>query len=326
MDRYRLAVAGLTHGHVWGLLDQFEKHGGYQFVAVADETPLLEKAGPRFERPYRNWREMLDTEQIDAVVVTSDNRTGAEIARETIKRHIHTLVEKPMAADAEGAETLYNAWKESGATLMINWPTNWQPALRSLLNRAKRGDFGQIFGFRFRTGHGGPKEIGCDEFFVGWLYDERLNGGGASADFGGYGAKMSAYLLGMPDRVVAFRGNFTKEYDVCDDNAAFLLGYPKATAVLEATWSQQGSDGAGNPIVYGTEATATVIDGKLRIDRKWSGATFEDPDPLPEGERNPAEYFYGLLQHGRAAEGMVSPEIGLMAQRIVSMGLASNSR
>ena len=40
----KIAVAGLTHGHVWGLIDSFKKVEGVELVAVADSTPLMEKA------------------------------------------------------------------------------------------------------------------------------------------------------------------------------------------------------------------------------------------------------------------------------------------
>lgn len=147
----------------------------------------------------------------------------------------------------------------------INWPTRWNSAYYTLFRRAKTGEFGHIYEFRFRAGRAGPKEIGCDPYFVGWLYDANLNGSGALIDFGGYGAVMAIDLLGRPDTVLAVRKNFTKDYPVVDDHAVIVLGYLKAVAVLEATWAQCGSDGAPNPILYGTEATAGVYEGQLRI-------------------------------------------------------------
>jgi predicted dehydrogenase len=227
----RLAVAGLTHGHVWGLLEQWAAQPEVELVAVADPTPLLDNARARFQRAYVDWQRMLDAESPDVVLACADNRTSAAIAIAAMQR----------------------------------------------------------------------------------------NGAGALADFACYGAVMSAYLLGEPLQVLGVRGNLTKDYPISDDNAVLIARYPKAIAVIEATWSQIGADGAPNPIVYGTEATAGVIDGKLRIHRRGAEPTLETPPPLPEGKRNAPEYFLKCLRTGARPEGVLSPEIALIAQRMVEM-------
>ncbi|GBC93580.1 Glucose--fructose oxidoreductase [bacterium HR15] len=316
-DKIRVAVAGLTHGHVWGLIDIWAQQPTVEMTAVADATPLLERARARFARAYTDWRTMLERESPDVVLATADNRTSAQIAIEAMQRGSHVMVEKPMAAELSDASAMLETAHATGRMLMINWPVRWNPAFYALVERARAGEFGQIYHLRFRIGHAGPREIGCDPYFVAWLYDAHLNGGGASIDFGSYGAMLSAYLLGMPERVYGVRGVFTKDYPVPDDNAILLLHYPRATAVLEATWSQVGTDGSGNPIIYGTDATATVLDGKLRIHRKGEAVRWEEPPPLPEGERNPAEYFLRCIRENRPPTGMVSAEVGYMAQQIL---------
>ncbi|MCX7992735.1 MAG: Gfo/Idh/MocA family oxidoreductase [Fimbriimonadales bacterium] len=314
---FKLAVAGLTHGHVWGLLEQWAAQPAVELTAVADSTPLLERAQSRFKNAYTDWRTMLESEQPDIVLACADNRTSAQIAIEAMRRGAHVMVEKPMAADLADAQQMLETAQRTQRLLMINWPTRWNPATQTLLERARRGDFGAIFEFRFRAGHAGPREIGCDPYFVGWLYDEQLNGAGALADFACYGAVMSAYLLGEPTQVLATRGNLTKDYAIADDNAVIIARYPKAVAVIEATWSQIGSDGAPNPVVYGTEATAGVIDGKLRIHRRGAEVVYEEPDPLPEGARNAPEYFLHCLYTGTYPEGVLNPETALIAQKMV---------
>jgi Predicted dehydrogenases and related proteins len=314
-----LAVAGLTHGHVWGLLEQWAAQPEVELVAVADPTPLLDNARARFQRAYADWQRMLDAESPDVVLACADNRTSAAIAITAMQRGAHVMVEKPMAADLADAERMLETARATDRLLMINWLTRWNPAIDALLERARSGEFGAVFEFRFRAGHAGPREIGCDPYFVEWLYDEQRNGAGALADFACYGAVMSAYLLGEPQQVLGVRGNLTKDYPISDDNAVLIARYPKAIAVIEATWSQIGADGAPNPIVYGAEATAGVIDGKLRIHRRGAEPTLETPPPLPEGERNAPEYFLKCLRTGARPEGVLSPEIALIAQRMVEM-------
>ena len=114
-EEKKVGVAGLTHGHVWGLIESFRKVEGVRMVAVADETPLMENAKEKFERTYTDWREMLAKEELDALVVTSDNLESADITVEALKKGIPCLVEKPMAANVADAERMLAAAKESGA-------------------------------------------------------------------------------------------------------------------------------------------------------------------------------------------------------------------
>jgi len=313
----RFAVAGLTHGHVWGLLDTWAKQPEVEFTAVADSTPLLEQARKRFQQAYTDWETMLNEVRPEVVLVCADNRTSAQIAIRALELGSHVMVEKPMSADLADADRMLATARATGKRLMVNWPTRWNPAIQDLLTRAQAGEFGQVFEFRFRAGHAGPREIGCDPYFVEWLYDEHRNGAGALADFASYGAVMSVALLGNPEKVLATRGNLTKDYPIADDNAVVVLRYPKAVAVLEATWSQIGTDGAPNPIVYGTEATAGVLDGKLRVHRKGSQPEFVEPTPLPPGASNPAEYFLACIREGRDPEGILNPQIACDAQAII---------
>lgn len=318
MNSLRVGVAGLIHGHVWGLIDSWAKVEGAELTAVADHTPLLERAKDRFARTYTDWREMLDKETLDALVVTSDNRESAEIAVAALGKGIPCLVEKAMAANVADAERMLEAQRASGKLLVINWPFCWSPWVHELKRQLDSGVIGPVFHFRFRNGHHGPKEIGCDEWFVGWLYDEERNGGGALADFCGYGAVLSRWLFGMPTTVFGVRDTFTKAYDVPDDHAILLARYPKMTAELEGTWATYGFDESANPVVHGRDGTIGVYGNSLRIYR--AGREVEVVEAPDLDVRSPAAYFATLLETGGEPEGMLHPLVSADAVRIVEAG------
>jgi predicted dehydrogenase len=92
----KIAVAGLTHGHVWGIIDRFAEVDGAELVAVSDRTPLLENARSRFTTAYTEWTEMLEKEEIDVLVATSDNVESTEIAIAALSKGIPVFVEKAM--------------------------------------------------------------------------------------------------------------------------------------------------------------------------------------------------------------------------------------
>ncbi|MGV3614228.1 MAG: Gfo/Idh/MocA family protein [Fimbriimonas sp.] len=314
----RVGVAGLTHGHVWGLIDSFRKAEGSRMVAVADATPLLDRAKEGFERSYTDWREMLEKEQLDALIVTSDNVESSEITVQALNKGIPCLVEKAMAANAADADRMLEAMRASGKTLMINWPLAWGPWLWELKKQIDADAVGHVFNLKYRNGHFGPKEIGCDEWFVGWLYDETKNGGGAIADFGSYGAALSRWLLGMPETVYCVRGNYTKDYEVSDDHATIVLKYPKASAVLEGTWATRDREVGPNPVVQGKNGSLFVQDGKLS-----QGEREIEIPAMPYS--SPAEYFYACIREGKQPEGILDPEIAADGCRILDAAIKSSA-
>jgi predicted dehydrogenase len=320
-ERVKVGVAGLTHGHVGGLIDSWRKVEGSQMVAVADATGLLDKI-EGFERKYDDWRKMLDSEELDVLVVTSDSLESAQIAVEALGKGLPCLVEKPMAANLPDAKRMLEAWRASGKTLMINWPIAWSGWVDELKDRIEAGEIGTPFHFRFRTGHSGPKEIGCGPEFVAWLYDEKKNGGGAIGDFGCYGAVVGSYLLGVPESAFCVRGNYTKEYHVSDDHALIVLKYPKASASLEGTWATAAFDSGPSCVVHGTKGTLASWGDRVEIS---IGRDRETVNPKNVPGNGPAEYFLDCVKTGRTPKGILNPETAFEACRILDAALRSSS-
>ncbi|MBI5708484.1 MAG: Gfo/Idh/MocA family oxidoreductase [Armatimonadetes bacterium] len=318
----RIGFAGLIHGHVWGLIDRFDEDPGWELAAVADPTPLLEKAKDRFSMSYTDWRAMLDAETLDGLVVCSDNRESAEIAIEALERGVPCFVEKAMAADGIDAQRMLKAQRKSGKTLLINWPIAWSSWPYELHRQLQDVSLGQVFHFRFRTGHHGPKEIGCDEYFVGWLYDEHRNGGGAMADFCCYGAALSRWYFGKPNSVFAVRGNYTKAPgEVPDDHAVVVLKYPTMNCIIEGTWATFGFDESANPVVHAKNGTLGVYGNQVR--RYAAGMEMRTFEGAAPPAKSPAPYFRECIQSGRVPEGLLDPEVAADAARIIELAVKS---
>lgn len=320
-ETFRVGVAGLTHGHVFGLINSFKNAEGVSLVAVADKTDLLAGQKENFERSYTDWAEMLDKEHLDGLLVTSDNVESSQIAIAALNRGIPCIVEKAMAANAADADLMLAAQKASGKTLMINWPLAWNAWIYALKSEIEADKIGHVFHLRFRNGHHGPKEIGCNKEFVAWLHDEKLNGGGAIADFCSYGAALARWLFGMPERVTCVRGNYTKDYDISDDHAVLLLEYSDKNVFIEGTWATFGFDSGPNPVVHGKTGTIANYNGTLRVHR--AGKDAEDLEVAPLEVTNPATYFVECVRSGRTPEGILNPEIAADACRILDAGIKS---
>lgn len=323
---YRVGVAAMVHDHVWGELRHWKEHPQVELVAAGDVNQDLrerirEKAG--VERVYNSWQEMLEKEanSLDIVQVASENNVHADIVEACAAKGLHVVTEKPMAATFAQADRMLKAAKNAGVYLMVNWPTAWSPAFQEMERRILAGDIGEVRYFKYRSAHNGPKEIGCDPHFWGWLYDAEKNGAGALMDYCCYGAAMCARLLGRPEKVTGLRAVLAKDYPVPDDNAIIAMQYKKAFGVAEASWTQVTGYATANPVAYGSEGAISLQGGKVNILRPGKDPETITPPPNEAPRRNAPEYFIHCLDTGMPIEGVCAPQSSHIAQEILEAGL-----
>lgn len=326
--KIRVGALGLTHDHVWKNLDALAASNDGVLVAVADSHEALrQRAAGKYPdvQLFADSTRLLDSTDLDAVYVFANNHHSAELAAVAASRGLHVMVEKPMAASLAGTDRMRRAAREGGGVqLMVNWPTAWKPAVRHAFQLIHEGSIGELFQVNYRSAHEGPRELGCSPYFSGWLYDPRLNGGGALMDYCCYGAAMACSLLGLPSRVTAVSSRLCKADLPAEDNAVLIMQHARALSTATASWTQVGHLTSYVPMFYGSEGTLVVEGDTVRLATRDHdlGQIVSVPD-LPIGERSSAEFFLSHIREGSPIEGLCSPEIGLMAQEVVEAGLLS---
>ena len=308
---YRVGVVGMVHDHVWGLLRSWEQLPNVTIAAAADPHEELRariKAEYGVGALYETYDEMFEREDLDIVSCTTENARHAEVVEAAAARGLHALVEKPMAASLAQAERMVAAASFAGVKLFLNWPSSWQPPLQHAIKLAREGFIGQVYEARYRGGHTGPRDLGCSPYFYSWLYDAELNGGGASADYLGYGTGFVYDVLGMPSAVVGLAGRLVQDYITVDDNARLLLEYHRAMALVEGSWTQ-ARPLPGAAAICGTEGNLVIeYGGELTLYRRG----VPEPEaiaapPLPEGSRSGPEAFLGAIMRDEPITGPSSP-------------------
>jgi predicted dehydrogenase len=337
MASLAVGVLGLSHDHVWPNLAALARGGAGRLVAAAEPDPALRErlaATHGGVQVHAHYEALLERRDLDAVLVFADNRGSAALGVQALGRGLPVMIEKPMAADLPGAEALLAAARAARRPLMVNWPTAWRPALRHGLSLARAGAVGEPVQLSHRGGHAGPREFGCSPQFCAWLYDPARNGGGALADYCGYGAILCRTLLGRPLAVSAVAAHLRKEGLAAEDNAVVILRYPRALGLLEASWTQVGGEPAFAMIVYGDAGTLIVHQprpvregqavgpGGVQLVTAEGSRSLEPP-PLPEDERDGPAYFLARVRDGRPVEGLCAPDTGRDAQEIIAAALRS---
>lgn len=169
--KLRLGLASLVHDHVWGELPQWKAHPEVEVVAVGEEDARLRDraVSATGAKPYDTWQAMIEGEELDLVLASSDNATAADIVEASMARGAHVVTEKPMAATLAQADRMVAAARQHDRLLMVNWPNQWEPAYVEWERRVRAGEIGRLLHVKRRNAHNGPKEIGCDPAFWGWL-------------------------------------------------------------------------------------------------------------------------------------------------------------
>ncbi|MBB5353277.1 putative dehydrogenase [Haloferula luteola] len=244
-EPFRIGIAGMTHGHVAGLLSRARERDDLEIVGVWEpDTELFNRYARHYGLDpsirFDDLGEMLDHCQPEAVSGMGTIRSHLSVVQACAPRHLPVLLEKPLAFAISDADQILTLSRQTGTPILTNYETSWYASVREAKEIIHSGTYGDPFRMVFRHGHRGPREIGCGEEFVGWLSDPEENGGGAVVDFGCYGAVLATFIMDgqKPTSVQAVRRQIKKDqYPQVDDDATILLTYPKATAVIQASWN-----------------------------------------------------------------------------------------
>jgi predicted dehydrogenase len=356
-DKYRLGVIGFAHMHVNGLIDSFAKLPNVAWIACADTVPAVasisdepstRKANLKRAREvtgipkvYDDYREMLQSESADIVIFCPENSRHGEVAEVIAAAGCHMLTEKPMAASLSEALRMVRAAESAEVSLMINWPITWSSAIRKMQELLLSGIIGDVWEVKWRNGASmGPlaygQEITNAEKGAEWWH-QSAPGGGALLDYCCYGACLSRWLIGESAvSAMGIKANMTSHYGDADDNAIITVRFPRALAILEATWTTWHVGIPTGPVVYGTKGTlvanSRVVDGKRTqvvdvFTSRGHGAGEPDQivqgDPLPEGRETLAKEFVHHIETGDPLHTTLDMHFNLEAMAILDAGIRS---
>lgn len=241
----RIAIIGLVHGHVEGLLWQASQRSDITIVGIAEPNrELFDRLAAKYKLDpslyFAQTAAMLDATKPEAASVMTSIRGHLPAAEACAPRGVHMLMEKPLAYSRTEAARLESLAREHRVLILTNFETSWYASVREAKRLVDSGQRAPVRRMAFRHGHKGPREIGCSPEFLAWLTDPEQNGGGAIVDFGCYGAVLATWLMNgeRPTSVVAARSTLKPlVYPRVDDDATIVLSYPSATAVVQASWA-----------------------------------------------------------------------------------------
>ncbi len=247
----------------------------------------------------KDYRELLDRKDVDAIAVTSPDFTHEQYVCDAFAAGKHVFSEKPMAITTEGCDRMLRAWIESGKQYMVGFNMRYMNIFRVMKEAVDSGAIGEVkvvwvrhfvgFGgdWYFHDWHGTSRnttglllqKASHDIDMIHWItgqYSRRVAGFGGLDYYGGDRSN-DLHCPKCPDKDTCVeylhvdtatdnkmdRCVFRKEIDV-EDNSAVLMHLEGG---IKATYMQCHftPDYCRNYVFIGTEGRLENLDDGSKV-------------------------------------------------------------
>jgi len=147
MKEIRLGIVGygFRGAGLWGMAKSVEQ---LTPAAVCDANPQV-KDNVKTDFPeavyYDNYEKMLDSGNIDAVLIETPPMTHAALAISALERNIHVLSDVPVLHNLDEAKPLWDAAQKSNAVYMFGSTSNYFGFVETCRDLKEKGLLGKPF-------------------------------------------------------------------------------------------------------------------------------------------------------------------------------------
>ncbi len=259
-----LGKMGLSH------LAIIRSHPDAELVAVCDSAKYVVDALARSAglKGYYDYRTMLATEALDAVVIATPSRSHGEIARAALERNLHVFCEKPFCLDPEEGRAIARLAAQKMLANQVGYHYRFLGAFQEAKRLLDAGAIGRIHNLRAEAY--GPVVLRSRN--ATWRA-RKTEGGGCLYDYACHAIDLVNFLVGEPERVGGTVLNPVFSASV-EDEVYSTLYYPDGmTAQVAANWSDESHRKMSLKLnLWGTN-------GRMIVDRQEVQLYVRDPGP-----------------------------------------------
>ncbi len=285
MNKVRLGVIG--PGLIWDLahrreVERLSDH--FELVAFSgrsDESEAKVRRDYPTARFYRDYRELLEDDGVDGVVILTPIPLNAPVASETLRAGKIAFLEKPIGANVQEARDLCELEELRGGRIYVLEQAPYGAVWDKLAGIIKSGELGRVVGYEttrhVRLERKGPENRSFGdtdwrihpEYPLGMLFD-----GGV------HELAVQSRLFGTPQTVHAVGRSYREGYGDFD-HVAMFLEYPDGSFGVFCHSGLLGGD-RNFFTVRGTEGLAQLSGREFRVElhdgRSWDVARSEVSD------------------------------------------------
>ena len=238
----------------------------HMLAEVDQGTAERAAASLGFVQATGDWRELVDSPEIDLVDITTPNIWHKNMALAAIAAGKPVYCEKPLAPSAAEARAMMEAAEAAGVPTFVGFNYLKNPIAELAREIAGSGEIGEVWAFR---GIHAEDYMTDSETAWTWRLDPR-GGAGAVADLGSHIISLARYVVGEIeeltadiDTVVASRpvapGSAERRPVEVDDQARMLVRFATgAKGTIEASWVATGRKLHLAFEVYGSKGSILV--------------------------------------------------------------------
>ncbi len=238
---------------------------GMELSALCDQAPKrIEYCLKKFPKipVFDNWKEMINSNLLDAVIIATPHNKHCEIAEYALKRNLHVMVEKPIDITVSAAKKLNNIAEKTNKvfSIMFNQRTNEvYSKAREIIKSGALGEIKRtvwIITNWYRT----QQYYDSGEWRASWAGE----GGGVLLNQAPHNLDLWQWICGMPQEITAFC-DFHKyhEIEVEDDVTIFARYKNGATGTFITSTGEY--PGTNRLEISGDYGKIVVEGGKLKF-------------------------------------------------------------
>ncbi|WP_226528949.1 Gfo/Idh/MocA family protein [Metabacillus niabensis] len=269
----KVGMISFAHGHAFGYANALQKINGIELVGIADDNQERgEKVAAQFQTTYfEDYRELLD-QDIEAVIITSENSLHIEHVVSAARKGIHILCEKPLASKVEDAKKMIQVCKENNVILQTAFPVRFNTPIVNAKKIIDNGELGKIIAIKGTNRGTNPG---------GWFVDKEKSGGGAVIDHTVHVVDVIRWYTGAEvTEVYAEVDHKISEYDIDDCGLLTMEFDNNMFATLDCSWSRNKTYPTWGDVtleIIGTNGTLVVdaFEQKTAVYSNQDGAQWD---------------------------------------------------
>jgi predicted dehydrogenase len=281
MSKLRFGIIGcgnMGNGHMRQIAEA--KPRDLEVTACADLDPTLAQAmADKFGLTcYENGYELMDSGDVDAVLIATPHFFHPPLAIHAARRGLHVLCEKPLAVTVGPARLMVEECRKAKVALGVVFHQRTMPGVRAIRKVVESGKLGEIYRVRMICSNWWRSQLYYDSGH--WRGTWAGEGGGILMNQGPHSLDQFLMFAGMPKRVIASLSTRMHKIEV-ENTANIILEY----------------EGGKNAYIYATTAQGPgshewVIAGN-------NGALVADADGIRVGKlKAPLDEFTKKTPHG----------------------------
>ncbi len=230
MKELRIGIVSFEHMHAVSYTKELVKYPEVTLVGIADED---EKRGREmaatFKTDYYHQYESLLEQQLDGVVICTNNRDHAKVSIAAARKGINILVEKPFATTIADAKAMLEAAREANVQIMNAFPMRFNPNVIAAKKKIDAGLIGEVLTIT---------SINHGKIPGGWFIDPALSGGGAVMDHTVHLGDLIRWFTGSEIKSVFCESGELLHHKGIDDTGLVMIELNNGvSASIDCSWA-----------------------------------------------------------------------------------------